>query len=114
MAIKLRHLYLTITHYDYLSIIIIIILPLSSSQMTQGLAASTIVLTGGNANIPFFKQRLQQELRPMVPDIYPVQVDMHCVRTLYSTYTQQSTYVHTLYSTYTIQYVLNIEHNTIS
>jgi actin-related protein len=40
----------------------------------QGLAASAIILTGGNALIPQFLQRFEAELRPFVPDIHPVHV----------------------------------------
>jgi actin-related protein len=39
-----------------------------------GLAAASIVLTGGNANIPGFKARFEQEIRPFVPDLYDVNV----------------------------------------
>lgn len=40
----------------------------------MGLAAANIVLTGGNANFPQYKERFMQELRPLVPDIIPINV----------------------------------------
>jgi actin-related protein len=40
----------------------------------QGLAASAIILTGGNASIPQYLERFRAELRPFVPDMYPVEV----------------------------------------
>ncbi|KAJ1399596.1 actin-related protein 6 [Ochromonadaceae sp. CCMP2298] len=40
----------------------------------QGLAASAIILTGGNASIPQYLERFRAELRPFVPDTYPVEV----------------------------------------
>jgi actin-related protein len=40
----------------------------------MGLAAANIILTGGNVKFPNFEERFLSELRPLVPDIYPVQV----------------------------------------
>lgn len=40
----------------------------------MGLAAANIVLTGGNVKFPNFEERFYSELRPLVPDIYPIQV----------------------------------------
>lgn len=43
-------------------------------QVDQGLAASTILLTGGNANIPGFYERFVQEVRPFIPDMFEMKV----------------------------------------
>jgi actin-related protein len=43
-------------------------------QVELGLAAASIVLTGGNANIPGFKARFEQEIRPFIPDLFDVNV----------------------------------------
>lgn len=43
-------------------------------QVDQGLAASTIILTGGNANIPGFYERFVEEMRPFVPNVYATNV----------------------------------------
>ena len=40
----------------------------------MGLAAGNIILTGGNVKFPNFEERFLSELRPLVPDIYPVKV----------------------------------------
>lgn len=40
----------------------------------MGLAAANIVLTGGNAQLPQYEERFFNELRPLVPDIFPVKV----------------------------------------
>lgn len=40
----------------------------------MGLAASTILLTGGNAHVPGFKERFEREIRPFIPDVFDVQV----------------------------------------
>lgn len=42
--------------------------------MDLGLAAAAIVLTGGNANLPGYRERFERELRPFVPDLYAVNV----------------------------------------
>lgn len=43
-------------------------------QVEMGLAASNIVLTGGNMNLPQIQIRFENELRPFVPDMYSMQV----------------------------------------
>jgi actin-related protein 6 len=43
-------------------------------QVELGLAAASIVLTGGNANLPGYRERFERELRPFVPDVYAVNV----------------------------------------
>jgi actin-related protein len=40
----------------------------------MGLAASAVVLTGGNFNIPGMHARFEQELRQFVPDVFDVNV----------------------------------------
>jgi actin-related protein 6 len=40
----------------------------------QGLVAGNILLTGGNAMLPNIKERFELELRPLVPDHFPVTV----------------------------------------
>lgn len=42
--------------------------------MDLGLAASNIVLTGGNANFPRYQERFERELRSFVPGIHPIAV----------------------------------------
>ena len=61
-------------------------------QVEQGLAAAKIVLTGGNVNIPYFRQRFEQEIRPFIPDIYPVQVD-YVIQTPF-----ECDYLHSVYN----------------
>jgi actin-related protein 6 len=39
-----------------------------------GLVASNIILTGGNMNLPQIETRLQNDIRPLVPDIFSIQV----------------------------------------
>lgn len=46
------------------------------SQVEMGLASAHVVLTGGNMNIPFMKQRFERDLRQFVPDIYPIEVEL--------------------------------------
>jgi hypothetical protein len=38
----------------------------------MGLASGNILLTGGNTKFPQFKKRFYNEIRPLIPDIYPV------------------------------------------
>ena len=40
----------------------------------MGLAAANIVLTGGNVMFPNFERRFLSEIRPMIPDIFPINV----------------------------------------
>lgn len=40
----------------------------------MGLAAGNILLTGGNTKFPQFKKRFLNEIRPLIPDIFPVNV----------------------------------------
>jgi actin-related protein len=40
----------------------------------MALAAQNIVLTGGNVKFPNFEERFLSEIRPLVPDICPVNV----------------------------------------
>ena len=39
-----------------------------------GLVASNVVLTGGNVKFPQFRERFENELRPLVPDILSMNV----------------------------------------
>ncbi|KAM3589355.1 Actin-related protein 6 [Umbelopsis sp. WA50703] len=41
---------------------------------SQGLLYANVVIVGGNANLPGFKQRVQSELRHLVPAEYDVRV----------------------------------------
>ena len=40
----------------------------------MGLAASNIVLTGGNVKFPNFEERFLSEIRPLIPDVFPIKV----------------------------------------
>jgi actin-related protein len=44
------------------------------TTVEMGLAASSILLTGGNTNMPNFRERFDSEIRPYVPDAFPVTV----------------------------------------
>lgn len=46
----------------------------SLSQLDMGLAASNIVLTGGNINLPNLSQRFETEIRPDVPDMFAMKI----------------------------------------
>lgn len=41
-------------------------------QLEMGLAAGNIVLTGGNVQFPQFEERFFNEIRSLVPDIFPI------------------------------------------
>ena len=43
-------------------------------QAEVGLTAANILLTGGNMNMPQIEQRMLVEVRPLVSDIFSVQV----------------------------------------
>ena len=40
----------------------------------MGLAASNIILTGGNVKFPNFEERFLSEIRPLIPDVFPIKV----------------------------------------
>jgi actin-related protein len=40
------------------------------------LAAQNIILVGGNASIPFFKERFESEIRPFLPDTISINVSL--------------------------------------
>jgi actin-related protein len=40
----------------------------------MGDAVSKVVLTGGNARFPNFRNRFQSEFRPLVPDMFDISV----------------------------------------
>ena len=46
--------------------------------MQQGLVATNVLLTGGNAKFPQYEKRFFTELRPMVPDIFNMEVRLDC------------------------------------
>jgi len=39
-----------------------------------GLACSNIILTGGSAKLPQFRERLHQDIRSSIPDIFPINI----------------------------------------
>ena len=47
-------------------------------KVDMGLAASNIILTGGNVNFPNFEERFLSEIRPLVPDVFPINVRWMC------------------------------------
>jgi actin-related protein len=40
----------------------------------MGLVAANIVLVGGNARLPQYKERFLQDIRSYIPDTFPVEV----------------------------------------
>ena len=42
--------------------------------VSQGLAASNILLTGGNCNLPQLRDRYALEVRQLIPDVFPIEV----------------------------------------
>eukprot|EP00002_Diphylleia_rotans_P022266 TRINITY_DN4360_c0_g1_i9.p1 TRINITY_DN4360_c0_g1~~TRINITY_DN4360_c0_g1_i9.p1 ORF type:complete len:199 (+),score=23.44 TRINITY_DN4360_c0_g1_i9:95-691(+) len=46
----------------------------STPESIHGLLYSNIVLIGGNTRFPNFKMRLEQELRPLVPDCFDMNI----------------------------------------
>lgn len=40
----------------------------------MGLVARKVLITGGNAKLPNFRDRFEEELRQYVPDIFPIEV----------------------------------------
>ena len=56
-----------------------ILLYFNFSQFEMGLASASIILTGGNVKFKNFGDRFYSELRPLVPDIFPVNVSRNTI-----------------------------------
>lgn len=48
-----------------------------TTQIEMALAAQNIVLTGGNVKFPNFEERFLSEIRPLIPEMCPVNVRRH-------------------------------------
>lgn len=46
------------------------------SMVEMGLTAANVILTGGNAHFPGFKERFRNDLRPLVPDVIDMSVHL--------------------------------------